>query len=62
MREGGVHPWQPQAGHEDVDEAGQHQIPVEGRPFQQPGHWQMAVSEAPLTVDVLVDRSQTGGD
>ena len=26
--EGGMHPWQPQAGHEDVDETCQHQVPV----------------------------------
>ena len=34
--EGGVHPWQPQAGHKDVDEASEHQVPVERCSFQQP--------------------------
>lgn len=37
VREGGVHPRQPQTGHEDVYEAGQHQVPVKSRAFQQPG-------------------------
>lgn len=37
VREGGVHPRQPQTGHEDVYEAGQHQVPVKSCAFQQPG-------------------------
>lgn len=35
--EGGVHPGQAQTGHEDVYEAGQHQVPVKRRSFEQPG-------------------------
>lgn len=35
--EGSVHPGQSQTGHEDVYEAGQHQIPVKRCSFEQPG-------------------------
>lgn len=42
--EGSVHPGQPQTGHEDVNEAGQHQVPVEGRAFEQPGCGESAVT------------------
>lgn len=35
--EGGVHPGQAQTGHEDVYEAGQHQVPVKRCSFEQPG-------------------------
>lgn len=37
MWECGVHPRQTQTGHEDVDQSGQNQVPVEGGAFQQPG-------------------------